>query len=127
MRISESVWLAGAIALAGCWGTSASEEGGSASAGPRQNPGLAIPCALGGAGQFSDGCTVEQSADAEAVVLTLRHPDGGFRRLRVTRDGRGVVAADGAQSAQVAVDGDRQIAVTIGSDRYKLPATVSAR
>ena len=70
--------------------------------------------------------SVEQSAAGQAVVLTLRHPDGGFRRLQVTQDGRGVAVADGALPAQVSVEGDRQIGVTIGADRYRLPATVSA-
>lgn len=127
MRISDPILLAGALVLAGCSGAERSDGDGAGSAGPRQNPGLAIACALGGASQFAEDCTVEQSSDGETVILTLRHPDGGFRRLRVTQDGRGVATADGALPAQVAIEGDRQIGVTIGSDRYRLPATVGAR
>ena len=57
-------------------------------------------------------------------VLTIRHPDGGFRRLRITADGRGVIAADGAEPARVSVIGPADIEVAVGGDRYRLPATV---
>ena len=58
------------------------------------------------------------------LMLTVRHADDGrFHRLLVTRDGRGVVAADGAERAVVAIAGDG-IEVVIGGDRYRLPATV---
>jgi hypothetical protein len=60
-------------------------------------------------------------------VLTLHNPDGGFHRLLVTKDGRGVVAADGAEPAIVRVVGEREIEVAIGGDRYRLPATVAAK
>lgn len=54
----------------------------------------------------------------------MRHADGGFRRLLVTHDGRGVVAADGAEAAVVATVADNMIEVTLGNDRIRLPATV---
>ena len=57
----------------------------------------------------------------------VRKPDGGFRRLRVTRDGRGVVAADGAERAQVTIIADDRIEVSIGGDTFRLPATVRGR
>lgn len=82
-----------------------------------------IECALDGAAAFERVCTVERSAGPDPV-LTLRSPDGGFRRLAVTRDGRGVAAADGAEPAAVAVVGKDLIEVSIGSDRYRLPARV---
>ena len=82
-----------------------------------------ILCAHGEAA-LSRVCTIDQLQDERGLVLTLRHPDGGFHRLLVTRDGRGVVAADGAEPAHVAVLGQDSIEVTIGSDRYRLPATV---
>ena len=69
-------------------------------------------------------CTVERSTDRDGMVLTIREPDGGFRRLRVTRDGRGVVAADGAEPARVSVRDATSIDVAIGTDRYRLPATI---
>jgi hypothetical protein len=82
-----------------------------------------IECAIDGAGGFERVCTVERTAGPE-VLLTLRSPSGGFRRLAVTRDGRGVIAADGAEPATVAIVGEGLIEVSIGSDRYRLPAQV---
>ncbi len=78
-----------------------------------------IECAVGGE-TFERACLV--SRDGER--LTVKHPDGGFRRLLLTADGRGVAAADGAEAAEVAVIGPNRIEVTVGSDRYRLPATV---
>lgn len=80
-----------------------------------------IDCALGGADAFERACMVEQG---DAGTLTVRHADGGFRRLLVTADGRGVIAADGAAPAQVQVVAGNRIEVTIDRDRYRLPATV---
>lgn len=70
------------------------------------------------------GCSVEQASTPRGLVLTLRNPDGGFHRLLATRDGRGLVAADGAVPARVAVVGADLIEVAVGDDRYRLPATV---
>jgi hypothetical protein len=83
-----------------------------------------IDCAVNGAIGFERVCVVERTAGADGLVLTIRHPSGGFRRLQVTKDGRGVVPADGAESAAVRVLDDAHIEVAIGSDRYKLPATI---
>lgn len=82
-----------------------------------------VLCARGQA-ELQRTCTVEQVRDAGGLVLTIRHPDGGFRRLRVTADGRGVIAADGAEAAKVTVIGPGDIEVAVGGDRYRLPATV---
>ena len=83
-----------------------------------------IECAIDGAA-FARACTVERSPGPEGLVLTVHAPAGSFRRLRVTKDGRGVVAADGAEPAKVAVLGPGRIEVAIGGDRYRLPATVA--
>ena len=107
-----------ALALAGCDKPAA---GGGA---PGEAAGATIPCALAGAADFRSQCTVERSAVADGIVLTLHHPDGGFRRLEVATDGRGVVAADGADAASVKVVGADAIEVSVGEDRYRLPATV---
>lgn len=79
-----------------------------------------VECALGGAARFERVCTVERSGE----TLTLRAPSGGFRRLAVTADGRGVVAADGAEAAEVILVGPDRIEVAIGGDRYRLPSRV---
>ena len=60
-------------------------------------------------------------------MLVIHHPDGGFRRLLVTTDGRGVVTADGSDQASVAVIDPGTIEVAVGDDRYRLPATVKGQ
>ena len=88
-------------------------------------PAMHIPCAKGDAALAAD-CTIEQAPGPDGIVLTIRHPGGGFRRLRVTADGRGVVAADGAEQAHVTVPAAGSIDVALGTERYRLPATVRA-
>ncbi|OYY71292.1 MAG: hypothetical protein B7Y47_07645 [Sphingomonas sp. 28-63-12] len=85
---------------------------------------MRIDCARRGAAQFAPLCTLERQVDNQGLLLTIRHPDGGFHRLRVTTDGRGVIAADGAERAHVSVRGSAEIEVALGGDRYRLPATV---
>ena len=87
----------------------------------------AIPCARAGRADLRKECLVERINSPDGLILTLRHPDGAFRRLLVTRDGRGVVAADGAEPAQVTVLGKDRIAVAVAGERYELPATVKDR
>jgi hypothetical protein len=83
-----------------------------------------IPCALGGSDSFGTDCTVDRTTTQDGLFLTVRHPDGGFHRLIVTRDGRGVIAADGAQPAKVTIVAPDAIEVAIADARYRLPATV---
>jgi len=81
-----------------------------------------IECRIGEA-PFERVCTVERAGDQ----LTIRKPDGGFRRLLAVTDGRGVVAADGAEPARVTlIDGGR-IEVAIGGDAFRLPARVQGQ
>ncbi|WBH16399.1 hypothetical protein [Sphingomonas radiodurans] len=86
-----------------------------------------VQCAPGGAEKFARVCEIERAETERGVVLTLRHPDGGFRRMLVTSDGRGVVAADGAEPAAVTLVGTDEIEVAIGDDHYRLPATLKAK
>jgi hypothetical protein len=85
-----------------------------------------IECRIGRAAEFERFCTVERG-EGEGRTLIVRKPDGGFRRLLVTTDGRGVVAADGAETAQVTIIGDNRVEVSIGGDTFRLPATVRGR
>lgn len=85
-----------------------------------------VQCAPAGAEAFSRVCEIERAATERGMVLTIRHPDGGFRRLLVTTDGRGVVAADGAEPAVVTLVGSDEIEVAVGDDHYRLPVTVKA-
>jgi hypothetical protein len=81
-----------------------------------------IDCALGGAEQFDRNCTLDRMASADGTVLVVGREGAGYRRLLVTTDGRGVVAADGVDAATVAIVGDGMIEVAIGGDRFRLPA-----
>lgn len=83
-----------------------------------------VYCALDGAPNFRPDCQIERTQSSDGIVLTMRHPDGGFRRLLVTGDGRGLIAADGAEPAVVNPVSEREIEVAIAFDRYRLPATV---
>lgn len=86
-----------------------------------------ILCARGGSSDFARSCTLDRVSSPQGLMLTVGHPDGGFHRLLVTKDGRGVVAADGAETAKVTIVGPDQIEVALGDDRYRLPATVKPR
>jgi hypothetical protein len=119
MRIPP--WLA-FFGLAACGGGEEQETTATAAA-PAEDR---IECALGGAEQFAAACAIERDP-SDRNSLTLRHPDGGFRKLLITSDGRGVVAGDGAAPAAVQVIADRRIEVAIEGDRYRLPATVKGK
>jgi hypothetical protein len=111
-------WLAAGLLLAtGACGSKPADPFGAADADR-------IECRVGTAADFDRACVVERTSGPEGLVLTIRHPDGGFRRLLVTTDGRGVVAADGAEPATVSVEGGDGIVVAVGGDTYRLPATV---
>lgn len=84
-----------------------------------------VACAHAGEAPAPD-CTVDRERGKDGLILTVRHPDGAFRRLAVATDGRGVVAADGAEPARVTILDADAIEVAIGGDRYRLPATVRA-
>ena len=83
-----------------------------------------IECAAKGEAVFAYACAIDRTQTQDGLYLTLHHPDGGFRRLLVTTDGRGVIAADGAETAQVTPLAPDLIEVEIGGARYRLPATV---
>ena len=110
-----------ALAAAGCGDPDAARRQALADAAEQAGK---VDCATDGTAAFALVCTVERVSSAEGLVLTIRSPRGSFRRLLVTKDGRGVVAADGADPANVTlIDGGR-IEVAIAGDRYRLPATV---
>ncbi len=110
--------------LAACGDPDKATEEALAAAGEKAADDGRIECAAEGAEAFERVCTMERVKGPEGTTLTIRHPSGGFRRLLVTTDGRGVVAADGAEPAEVTTLGDDRIEVAIGTERYRLPATV---
>lgn len=83
-----------------------------------------IACLLPGKSGFEQLCTVDRMRSPDGIVLTARMPDGGFRRLLVVKDGRGVIAADGAEPVTVK-PGKDSIDVTAGSTVYRLPARIA--
>ncbi|WP_033919838.1 hypothetical protein [Sphingomonas sp. 37zxx] len=85
-----------------------------------------ILCQPPGTQGFAPNCTADRIVDAKGILLTLRLPDGGFHRLRVASDGGGVIAADGAQPATVAIVADGLIEVTVGDAKFRLPAVIDA-
>lgn len=107
--------LIAAALLAGC-----KERAGNGGAAPEVRR-ADTDCAIGNAAGFARACSVERAG----LVLTVRHADGGFRRLLVTKDGP--VAADGALPATVTSAGSNEIEVAVDGDRYRLPATIGAR
>ncbi|WAC24561.1 hypothetical protein [Blastomonas sp. SL216] len=118
MRISDSLILvAGLALLSGC------------SSEPAADP-LAtgddsrVSCALSGETEFTDKCDVERVQNGDRRELVMRHPDGGFRRFEIVTDGRGLVSADGAEEAVVTPLADGRIQLSVGDDRYRIPATI---
>lgn len=79
-----------------------------------------IDCAVGGETDFSRNCAIERG---DGAVLTLRHSDGGFRRLTLESDGT-IDTADGAEAITVQSMPDGRTEITVGEDRYRLPATL---
>lgn len=81
-----------------------------------------IECRPAGVAAFERTCSVGRADGPQGRVLTIRKPDGGFRRLLVTDGGRGVAAADGAEPAHATLLADGRIEAEIGGDRFRLPA-----
>ena len=81
-----------------------------------------IGCTLAG-GAMREDCTVERATTPAGQMLTLRQPDGGFHRVLVGADGRGLAAADGAEPAAVRTLAGGGLEIDVGGDRYRLPAT----
>jgi hypothetical protein len=111
------------VVLAGCNSKDANEAAREAVASDDR-----IACQPAGAEALEAVCAIERTMSDKGLILTIRHPDASFRRLLVTKDGRGVIAADGAEQAKVRVadtigEGS-EIEVTLAGNRYILPATL---
>jgi hypothetical protein len=109
------------LLLAGCEIREESEQP-AAEAKPADDPNT-IACALDGAQRFERVCEVEKSEIDGTLFLTVRHPDGGFRRFEVLEDGNGLASADGADDAKIAIEGEF-LAAAIENDRYLFPMTL---
>lgn len=82
-----------------------------------------IACAVAGSGAFKRVCAVERMEKEGGLFLTVRHPDGGFRRFEVLTDGHGLAVVDGADQAGMALNSGL-LDVTVGNDRYRFPTTL---
>lgn len=102
-----------AALLAACSGTDAAP----------QPAGDTVACAVGGAADLAEDCTLERVRAQGATNLIIHHPDGAFRRFIVLPGENGLIAADGADTAQVVAQ-DATFAVTVGQDRYVVPAAL---
>lgn len=108
------------LALAGCSGPSAPGDSESLAG----DEDARVSCALAGETEFTEQCDVERVQKGERRELVMRHPDGGFRRFEIVTDGRGLVAADGSEEAVVTPLADGRIQLSVGSDCYRIPATI---
>ncbi len=88
--------------------------------------GRGIDCATGGSDKFLPECFVEDSRVGERRFLTVRSKSGAFRRFEMVDDGRGVVAADGADEAVAKWSAEGVLEVAVGKDRYRFPARMKS-
>mgnify|MGYP006408185519 FL=1 len=125
MRSACVLAIAGvAFATAGCDGNVAARTGADSAAEPAsaRSAGFAIPCALDGASAFDSTCTVERYEVEGAMLLTVNHPDGGFRRFEQLPDGAGLAAVAGADEVTQSLSGDT-LEIALVGNRYRFPAT----
>ncbi|TZG28056.1 hypothetical protein [Sphingomonas montanisoli] len=116
LRTSDALALTSAILLAACSG---GKEGQVTDASP-------LDCRLPGKTTFERLCQVDRMVTPDGTVLTVRKPDGGFQRLLIVKDGRGVIAADGAVPVKVRPVGGEAIDVTTSDGTtWQLPARVT--
>lgn len=85
-----------------------------------------LDCALAGAADYTRNCDKEWIVGEQGKMLVIRHPDGGFRRFNVLTDGRGLEVAEGAETAKLVIGEKEMLEVTVGDDRYRLPAQIKA-
>jgi hypothetical protein len=87
-----------------------------------------IECALAGSTSFNRNCTTERVSGPEGQMLVIRHPDGGFRRFNVLKDGRGLAPADGIDpDFKLSVLAGGMIEVRSANDIYRLPADIKGQ
>lgn len=82
-----------------------------------------VACAPAGSRDFAQECALEHNEVKGERVITLRHPDGGFRRVNISA--RALQAADGADAARSATAGGL-VEVSIAEDRYRIPESLIA-
>lgn len=83
-----------------------------------------IDCAINGAQDMARICSVEWLTTENGREMIVRHDDGGFRRFQMVTDGRGLITADGSEDATITLNDQNEIIVSVGGDKYRLPATI---
>jgi hypothetical protein len=111
LRISSAALL---LAFAAC-------SGKPVAGGPDDPAAERIACALADAKTFTSACVVERNQQGGKTVLTITHPDGGFRRFEVLADGHSLATLDGADAVEVTPNG-KDTEITVGDDHYLFPA-----
>ena len=87
-------------------------------------PTTSIACKVAGADDFTNDCALEWLAtDAgKDRLFLIHHADGGFRRFIISADGARINAADGAEPLSLEGPTDGKVALSIGTDAYRLTA-----
>ncbi|QSB43969.1 hypothetical protein IDJ81_11525 [Tsuneonella flava] len=95
---------------------------------PQAEPGAKrIDCAIGEGSDFGPDCLVEKVSGEQGPEFIVRHPDGGFQRLRIAPNRSGMIAISGADEAVNELVGEPKVLqVTVGEDRYRFPADIDA-
>src|SRR3546814_17397673 len=78
-------------------------------------------CAVDGAHELTQSCTLERIAGPEGHVPVLHHPGGGFRRFRIVSDGPGVITADVSEHDHLALAGGTMLYLHVHKKHYPLP------
>jgi len=115
--------LGGALLLCACssGGSGSKAQATEAAASNAQ----VLPCALAGSRSFTANCATEKVTSAGQTIVTVHHPNGGFRRLIELEGGSRYAAADGSDEVHVERNG-AEIEVTLGDDHYLFPAPANA-
>ncbi|MEC8179279.1 MAG: hypothetical protein VX072_06405 [Pseudomonadota bacterium] len=131
MRIAGALAVVGlALAAVACGGDGAAvanpggDDTGTAdpTPAPSSSTGTTIACAPDGAQSFDATCPVERVEVEGKILLTVFHPDGGFRRFEQLPDGSGLAAVAGADAVTQTLSGDI-LEVSLAGNRYRFPAT----
>jgi hypothetical protein len=116
--------LGGALLLGACSSGGGADQNAQAPDAAASNA-QSVPCALAGSRSFTANCAAEKVTSGARTIVTVRHPNGGFRRLVELEGGRRFAAADGSDEVHIERNG-AEIEVTLGDDHYLFPAPADA-
>jgi len=113
MKGAGALGIAATAMLAACSAGSQGGERATTSDAPTEK----VACALNGSKDYRSECTVERSKEGGKMLLLLRHPNGGFRRLEEIEPLKRYAALDGADQPEVTPNG-ADSEVSVGDDHY---------